>query len=126
VFSKTDNTRVTQHRGSCAYCLYLLGYPNSTIPFHSKRAPSWRHNVAENNKVYLGLRVKCPICLPIFNQILIFVTDIPKIPQYKNHGNPSIGSRADTCEQADTRTYIMKAIGAFHDYDFELKNEWNQ
>ena len=125
MFNKTDNASVRQHRGACAYCLYLLGYPNSTIPFHSKRAPSRRYNVTENNKMHLGLRVKCPICLPNFNQIFIFVTDLPKRPEYKIHRNPFGGSRADTCGQADTRTggrtYIMKVIGAFPDYTIELK-----
>jgi hypothetical protein len=104
VFNKTDNASVTQHHGACAYSLYLLGYPNSTIPFHSKRAPSWLYNVTENNNMYLGLHVKCPIRLYNFNQIFISVTDLPKRPQYKIHGNPSSGSRADTCEQADTQT----------------------
>jgi hypothetical protein len=80
--------------------------------------------------MYLGLRVKCPICLHNCNQNFISLTDLPKRPQYKIHGNPSSGSRADTCEQADTqtdgRTYIMKVIGAFPDYAIELKNEWNE
>jgi hypothetical protein len=29
--------RITSHRGSFAYCLYLSGYPNSVILFHSQK-----------------------------------------------------------------------------------------
>jgi hypothetical protein len=36
---------------------YLLGYPKSLIPFHSKRVLLWRFTVAGNNKTYLGLHV---------------------------------------------------------------------
>jgi len=44
------------------------------IPLHSKIALLWTAQVASNNKIYLGLRVKNPILLPNFNQIFGFFT----------------------------------------------------
>jgi hypothetical protein len=91
------------------YCLYVIGYRNSLIPFHSKKVLLWHLNVADNNKTYLGFRVRYPIFLPDFNQIWIFSTDLHKVLSIRFHGNTSSGSRADTCGQAD----MTKTIRAF-------------
>jgi hypothetical protein len=57
----------------CAHIIYLLGYPNCLIPYHSKRALLWWFNVA-GNKTCLGLNVKCPIFLSD-DQICSFMTN---------------------------------------------------
>ena len=42
--NKRVNVRITSHRGSFAYCLYLSCYPNGVIPFHSQKELLWRFN----------------------------------------------------------------------------------
>jgi len=91
------------------YCLYLIGYRNSLIPFHSKKVLLWRLNIADNNKTFLSLHVRYPIFLPDFNEIWIFSTDLHKVPSIRFHGNTSSESRADACGQAD----MTKTIRAF-------------
>jgi hypothetical protein len=68
--------------------LYLLGYSNSLILCHSKRALLWRFNVAGDNQTYVGLHVKCPVLLQDFKQIFV------EVPNVKFDLNPSSGSRA--------------------------------
>jgi hypothetical protein len=67
----------------CAYCVCLLGYPKNLLLFHSRKALLWRFNIAGNKKVYLDLHVTCPILLPEFNQIWIFMTDFHEDPLCK-------------------------------------------
>lgn len=55
------NIRLTKYCGAIAWCLYLLGLPNSLIPLHSKTALLWWVTIAGNNTTYLRLHVKCPI-----------------------------------------------------------------
>jgi hypothetical protein len=50
------------------------------IPLHSKRALLWTAKLARNNKIHLGLHVKCPIFLPDFNKISGFFHSIFKSP----------------------------------------------
>jgi hypothetical protein len=61
----------------------LLGYCNSLIPFHSKRALLWRRSLAANNKTHLGLHAKCPTLLSDFNQVWIFSTNFHRSLQYR-------------------------------------------
>ena len=39
------------------------------------------------DKMYIGLRVKCPLFLSDFNDTCILLTDSPKILKYKFHEN---------------------------------------
>jgi hypothetical protein len=66
-----------------------------------ERASLWRINVAENNKMCLGLRVNCLIVLLNFYQISISGTDCYKNFQYRFHGDPYSESR---CDNVDRRT----------------------
>jgi hypothetical protein len=89
------------------------------MPFHSKRALTWRLSVA-NNKMYSGLQVKCPIFLRDFNKICIFSTYFLEVSNIKFHGNPSSASRADISGQTDRRTErladMTNVIGSLYDY----------
>ena len=78
--NKTGNARNTQHRGTF---VYLLGYPNSLKPFHLQWAILWRFYVAEINKPYVGLGVKCPTFLSHFKQKQIFSINADKSRQYQ-------------------------------------------
>jgi hypothetical protein len=66
--------------------------------------------VAGNNKTYLGLQVKCQILTKFVASGQIFM-DVPYI---KFRGNPSSGTRADTCGQTDGHN--EGATGAFCEY----------
>jgi hypothetical protein len=61
--------------GAFAKYLYLLGYPKSLTPFHSKTALLWRQNVG-NNETCLGLHVMCPVFLSYFNIIYGFLANL--------------------------------------------------
>ena len=61
--------------GAFAKYLYLLGYPNSLTPFHSKTALLWRQN-AGNNETCLGLHVICPVFLSYFNVLCSFLANL--------------------------------------------------
>jgi len=65
--------------------MYLLGYPNSLIPFHSMRALLWRFNVVGNFETYVALHVKCPTFLSYFNQFCNFSTDFHNIRNIRSH-----------------------------------------
>jgi hypothetical protein len=54
--NKVGNVRKTLQYDVFTWCSYLMGYPNSLIPFHSKGAFLWRFNIADNNKTYLHIR----------------------------------------------------------------------
>jgi hypothetical protein len=95
------------------WCLNLLGYPKSQIPFQSQRTLLWRINFAGNNKTCLGLHANPHNFCSIFTKTRkIFI----KVPNIKFHGNPSCGHRADACgTDGQTWTGMMKQIGAFCD-----------
>ena len=77
--------------------LYLLGYSNSLISFHSKTALLWGFKVTSHKKSYLGLHVKRRTFLHTCNQTWIFLTDFHKSPPISNlHGNISSGNHAHT------------------------------
>jgi len=72
--NKLGNLSITSNCGTFAKYLYLLGYSNSLIPFHSKTMLLWRQNVV-NNETYLGLHVMCPVFLSYFNVICSFLAN---------------------------------------------------
>jgi hypothetical protein len=43
-YNKINNVHITRHCGEFAWCLYLLGYPNSLVPFSHKNTILWRFN----------------------------------------------------------------------------------
>jgi hypothetical protein len=65
--NKIRNLRITEHCGAFAQHLYILGYPYSLIPFHSKRAVLWRFmSLASIKPIWVlcevpDIYVKCPI-----------------------------------------------------------------
>jgi len=63
--------------------IYLLGYPNCLIPYHSKRALLWWFNVAGDNKTCLSLDEKFLIFLSVVDQICSFMTDFHRSPEYE-------------------------------------------
>jgi len=68
---------------------------------------------------WLGVRVKCPVFLPILNQIWRFSTDLHKSPKISNfHENPSSGNSATPRGQTDRRIdgHMKKLIVDFRDY----------
>jgi len=76
----------------------------------------WQFNVISNNKVCLGLHVKCLTLFPDFNHILIFLTDFHISLQYQFHSYLSSWNQNDTCRWTYRHTSMIKAIGVFHDY----------
>jgi len=84
------------------YCLYLPGYSTSLIPCHWKTVLAWQFIVANNNKVYFGLHVKCPTFLPDFNHICSISTDIHKFPYTEFHA----GVFRDHAHAPNKRNYI--------------------
>ena len=72
--NKLGNLSITSNCGTFAKYLYLLGYSNSLIPFHSKTMLLWRQNLV-NNETYLGLHVMCPVFLSYFNVICSFLAN---------------------------------------------------
>jgi hypothetical protein len=75
---------------------YLLDQPNSRLPFHSKTALSWRlmsPTAVQSTEVFV----------PEFNQILGFPKGFHRSNQSQFYGNPSSGTRADTCGRTDGR-----------------------
>jgi hypothetical protein len=95
------------------------GRTNSLIKFQSKKALSWRFNVAGNNTAYLGPQVNCQILTKFGFSRQIFI----KVSNNKCHGNPSSASRANTCGQrTDRRTGMTKEFGAIRDYVNRHKN----
>jgi len=83
-YSRTRQTMYNVLLWHVQVMLYLLGFPNSLITFHSKTALLWQFNVTSNNKTYLGLHVKFLTFLPTFNQTWIFLTDFHKSPPVLN------------------------------------------
>jgi len=65
--------------------------------------------VVKEQKMYLGIHVKCLILFSDLKQILSFLIDFDKKPNIKFHDNLFSGSYTDTCGQTD----IMKLISAF-------------
>jgi hypothetical protein len=61
----------------------------------------WRIYAAGNNRTHLGLLVRCPTLLFDVNRICISWRIFIQVPGGKFHGNPSSGSRADTCGRTD-------------------------
>ena len=54
-----------------------------------------------NSKMYIGLYINCPIFLPDFNQIWVFLTDFHGSVQHQIHRNLSSGSHNDTYGRQD-------------------------
>jgi len=86
--------------------LHFFGYPNSLIPFNSKRGLLWPFNITGSNKTHSGY-----FC-PIFIKFELSQQGIIKILSIKCHGIPSSGNPADTCGRTDT----TKLISALRDY----------
>ena len=61
-------------------------------------------DVADDNKTYLGLHVKCSTLLLDLNQIWTFFTDFTKVPENKFHRTPASGRRDYMCGQAHRGT----------------------
>jgi len=67
--------------------------------------PLYKKLSAGNNKIYLGARIKCPIFFfPILNKFGVHWQSFIRVSNIKFYGNPSSGSRADTCEQMARQT----------------------
>jgi hypothetical protein len=66
----------------CIVQLHVTG-KNVTILSSVRKMCLWRIYVVDNNENCLGLRVKCPIFLHDFNQILSFSTDFYRRPKYQ-------------------------------------------
>jgi len=78
--------------------------------------------VADNNNTYsyLGLHVKCPICLPYFNRILVFATYFHMSPQYEIlrksvQWEPRWHTQTDAYDECNRR-FTTNVIGAFRSY----------
>jgi len=85
--------------------LYLVRYPNSLITFHSKTALLWGFSITSNNKMYLGLHVKCLKFLPTFDQTWIFLTDFHKSSTVSNFMELyPVGTMLIHVEQTDGHT----------------------
>ena len=87
--------------GTLAYCLYLPDRHNSLIPFCWYRACLHWSDVADNNALYIGLHIKCPILLPDINTISLSWLVFIAVPNIKFCGKLTIGSCGDTCGQTD-------------------------
>jgi len=97
----------TQNFPAAQRHFYLLGCPNSLIPFQSKTAVLWRIYVyvAGNTETYLGLLVSSWMFFFFnCNHIWRFLTYFPENPNIKSYGTSSSGSRADTCGHRDRQT----------------------
>jgi hypothetical protein len=83
---KMSNIRRTWHlRFRVIFRLYLLGYPNIPIPFHSQTARLSWFNIAGNKT-----------CTEVYLQSArYFCTFQPNLDKF--HGNPSGESCAETC-----------------------------
>ena len=104
------------HKLSCWQCmcngtlwyiciLYYLIYPvPDTISFEESAV--WWFNVASNNKMCLCFHVECLIFFPQFEPSLEYQQIVIEVLNIKFHRNLFIGSRSDTCRQADRQMYV--------------------
>ena len=81
-----------------------------------------------DNRTELILRVKCPVFfLSYSNQIWSLPHIFIEVYNAKFHGNPSSGSRADTCGRTDKRTETwtdMKLTSVFWGHENTPSNTW--
>jgi hypothetical protein len=71
--------------------------------------------MSSNNETYAGLRLKCPLLLPDFNQSWSFSADFLKRPQYQIQ-RKSVQWKPRWYMRADEQTYMTKLTGPFREY----------
>jgi hypothetical protein len=80
--TKVDSLRIVQHRGAFTLFLYFI-CPNSLMRFCRRERFYGDLMSPATIKGVQGLKVKCPMFLPDYNQILSFSTDFHRSPQYQ-------------------------------------------
>ena len=85
--TKRTNTRHAYTYNVICWCVRVTfippRLPDSLVSYHWKRALLRQLSIAGNNQKYLGLHVKCLICLPDFNQFSTFSTNVHRSPRYQ-------------------------------------------